>query len=175
MGATHFRFKEDIMTTIDDGEPFHRPRMATAPKTEKRSRQHKLKESQMAAPIRAWLCDQGLCVHYEVRLAAKRVDVVGLPQNADESEPWTGVELKLTKWKDALFQATANSLVFDYNYVALWHQSIRAALRSRAAFEEAGVGLMSVSEDGIKILIEPQKQRRLGQIASKLSVRARIP
>jgi len=144
------------------------------PKASRQPGRRKLKESQLAKPVRAWLCEQGLRVHYEVKLAAKRVDVVGLPAKAKEGEPWTGVELKLYKWKDALAQATANAIVFDHNYVALWHKSVAPALDARLAFEEAGVGLISVSESAVEVLIEAQTQRRLGQAASKASIRARL-
>lgn len=144
------------------------------PQASRQSGRRKLKESQLAKPVRAWLCEQGLRVHYEVKLAAKRVDVVGVPAKAADAEPWTGVELKLYKWKDALAQATANAIVFDRNYVALWHESVAPALNARGAFEEAGVGLISVSESAVEVLIEAQAQRRLGQAASKASVRAKL-
>lgn len=144
------------------------------PQAPRQPRHRKLKESQLAKPVRAWLREQGLRVHYEVKLAAKRVDVVGLPVDAEDGQPWTGVELKLYKWKEALAQATANAIVFDHNYVALWHESVAPALNARIAFEEAGVGLISVSESAVEVLIQAQTQRRFGQAASKASVRARL-
>jgi hypothetical protein len=143
------------------------------PKSARKRRAGSLRESQLATPVQAWLEGQGLTVHCEVRLAAKQVDLVGVPNDPD-SHPWTGVELKLFKWKRALAQATANAVVFDNNYVALWHTSVARAVDAREAFEAAGVGLISVCESGVNVVIPARAQKWFGQMASKKAIRERL-
>jgi hypothetical protein len=131
-------------------------------------------ESDLTAPVQAWLERQGLKVHCEVPLAAKKVDVVGMPRKADDDKQWIGVELKLSKWRAALAQAAANTIAFDRSYVALWHESTAPALAARDAFERSGVGLISVGPCRVKVLIPAAAQRRLGQLATKRVVRSTL-
>lgn len=134
-----------------------------------------LRESELAAPVERWLARQGYRVHREVPLAAKKVDVVGLPKKGATETPWIGVELKLFKWRRALEQAAANSIVFDQNYVALWHGSVACALKDREAFEAAGVGLIGVGRNRIEVHIPASMCNRLGQPASKRAILAKLP
>lgn len=55
------------------------------------------------------------------------------------------IEAKLLRWQDAIEQAVEYRRFADRVYVALPTDCIRAALRSRARFESAGVGLLGVN------------------------------
>jgi len=55
------------------------------------------------------------------------------------------IEAKLTRWWDALEQAEAYRQFADRVYVALPADCVGPAVRSRGAFERAGVGLLSVN------------------------------
>jgi hypothetical protein len=144
------------------------------PRLAKATKRRVLRESDLAAPVRVWLERMGLTVHCEVPLASKRVDVVGMPESINNDGLWIGVELKLTKWKDGLAQACANTIAFDHNYVALWHMATAPALAAREAFEQAGVGLISVGPAEVEVLIPAAAKRRLGQLATKRVVHTKI-
>lgn len=60
------------------------------------------------------------------------------------------IEAKLLKWRDALSQATAYRQYADESYVALPESHARGALAALSLFRKAGVGLLTVSEDGIR-------------------------
>ncbi len=55
------------------------------------------------------------------------------------------IEAKLLRWLDALEQAIEYRRFADRVYVALPADCVRAALKSRARFEAAGVGLLGVN------------------------------
>jgi hypothetical protein len=55
------------------------------------------------------------------------------------------IEAKLTRWLDALEQASVYRQFADRVYVALPADCVQPAMRARAMFERAGVGLLSVN------------------------------
>ena len=59
------------------------------------------------------------------------------------------IEAKLTKWRDALDQAVLYRRYADQAFVLLPAQNAGAAMRARADFENAGVGLLVVNDDQI--------------------------
>ena len=58
------------------------------------------------------------------------------------------IELKLTKWKNALRQAFRGKGFSEYQCVVMDAEYVDRALENRHRFEEQGIGLMSLSEDG---------------------------
>jgi hypothetical protein len=63
----------------------------------------------------------------------------------------TAVEAKLTRWNDGLEQAMAYRRYADRSFVMIPEVAADAAVRARAAFEAAGVGLLVF--DGSQILV----------------------
>ncbi len=59
------------------------------------------------------------------------------------------IEAKLTKWKEALEQATSYLRFADESYVVLPQTRARKAIEARKYFECAGVGLWVITESGI--------------------------
>jgi hypothetical protein len=60
------------------------------------------------------------------------------------------IEAKLLKWREALVQAIAYRQYADEAYVALPESHSQAALDGLDRFRKAGVGLLTVSEMGIR-------------------------
>lgn len=58
------------------------------------------------------------------------------------------IELKLSKWKKALRQAFRGKGFSEYQCVVMDAQYVDRALDNRHRFEEHGIGLMSLTEDG---------------------------
>lgn len=61
-------------------------------------------------------------------------------------------EAKLTKWKEALQQAYRNQCFADLSYVLLPETEVINASRYNFEFSKRGVGLCSVTENGINII-----------------------
>lgn len=59
------------------------------------------------------------------------------------------IEAKLTKWRDALDQAVLYRRYADESFVLLPAENAGAAIKARAGFEDAGVGLLVVSGEKI--------------------------
>jgi hypothetical protein len=63
-------------------------------------------------------------------------------------------EAKLEKWRVALHQAYRNRCFAHRSYVVLPARAARAALRSSAEFTRRGVGLVVVTPDGLRCLVD---------------------
>jgi hypothetical protein len=101
-------------------------------------------ERELLAPVCSLLASWG-CTHVvgELRFFDRLLDVYGI--SGLRTRRTYAVELKLTRWRDALQQAVIYQLCADYVYVAL-----PAAIVARVDFNQfkaAGVGLLAVHTD----------------------------
>lgn len=68
------------------------------------------------------------------------------------------IELKLSKWKKALRQAFRGKGFSQYQCVVMDAEYVDRALDNQHRFEEHGIGLMSLSEDGeYEVHLQPQR------------------
>lgn len=67
-------------------------------------------------------------------------------------------EAKLAKWKNALDQAYRNSSFVNYSYVLLPENRLNCALDNKSEFLRRKVGLCTLSDKGLKILIKAPKK-----------------
>jgi hypothetical protein len=109
-------------------------------------------ETELLSPVLALFELPGYQTVLEAKLSRKRIDVLLVP---NEEGPWISIELKVKNWKKALWQAAINTQLSDRSYVALWHTRVRSALERESLFRSYRVGIISVSEAGAKIVIEP--------------------
>jgi len=77
----------------------------------------------------------------ELKVGSKIADMVLFD---DELKNIIVIELKVSKWKDALRQAVIHQLWATESYVALSRKHINGALMNRRIFETFGVGMISV-------------------------------
>lgn len=83
-----------------------------------------------------------------------RVDVIG---HTVEGK-LIAFEAKLTKWRTAVNQAYRNTSFAHYSYVLIPANIVDKAIKHRREFDRRGLGLCSISPEGIKIEISaPQK------------------
>jgi hypothetical protein len=61
-----------------------------------------------------------------------------------------GVEVKMTDWRRAIFQALLNRYCVDRSYIALWTDRVTTNVLSEAI--EWGVGVLAVSATSIEIV-----------------------
>ena len=94
--------------------------------------------------------------HTEVPLASKRIDFCALPKDHEEFP--VAVELKVEKWRRALWQAITYRQVFPLAYVAIWHENAHRV--DRDLFGMAGVGLITVTKSGAEIVLEATRSPR---------------
>ena len=105
-------------------------------------------------------------IHYhrrtEVALASKQVDLCAFPK--DKTNPPIAIELKVYRWRKALWQAIVYRQVFSLSYVALWHEYLHRA--DLDLFAQAGVGLISVQESAATIVLQakPSPNYQSGRI-----------
>lgn len=110
----------------------------------------------MKAPVAKFLNDQGYDTLYEVPVGSRRVDVAGWE---GESRSLVTVELKISKWLDALRQANFYAHWSDAAYVALPVERVGAALAERELFDASGVGLLTIERNRCDIKITPRRRR----------------
>ncbi len=72
----------------------------------------------------------------------------------DTKKQLLSFEAKLKKWRDALHQAYRNSSFSHYSYVLLPSDTSKSALKNIDEFIARKVGLCTVVDDEIKILIK---------------------
>lgn len=78
-----------------------------------------------------------------------RVDIIASTQRGE----LIAFEAKLKQWRVAINQAYRNTSFSHYSYVVLPPQTVKNALKRRHEFERLGVGLCSVSPEGLVIEI----------------------
>ena len=100
-------------------------------------------ESDLLEPVSTWLQAAGFDVFDEVPILRHRADLVGL-----RGDGVTAIEMKLSKWDQALRQAIAYQLAADWAWVAMPLSSASRAYRQRWRFEAERVGLLVVDESG---------------------------
>jgi predicted transcriptional regulator len=73
------------------------------------------------------------------------------------------IEAKLSKWHDAVFQASRNTLFSDYSYVALDKLQANGALQASHEFSRNGVGLILAMQtsQSLEIKIKSPRSSRL--------------
>jgi len=98
-----------------------------------------------------------LTIAFEFDYHEGRIDVIG---RNDKGELF-GFEAKLNYWQKAVHQAYRNTSFTHYSYVVLPDRAARKALRSRYEFERRGIGLCSITQDGIFIEIPAVKKTPL--------------
>lgn len=63
-------------------------------------------------------------------------------------------EAKLSNWRKAIHQAWRNTSFANQVYVVLPRKHSTAAIKNRGEFDERGVGLCVVDENGVEIVIQ---------------------
>ena len=98
-----------------------------------------LLESDLLEPVSTWLQAAGFDVFDEVPILRHRADVVGLG-----GDGVMAIEMKLSKWDQALRQAIAYQLAADWAWVAMPLSSAFKAYHQRWRFEAERVGLLAI-------------------------------
>lgn len=91
-------------------------------------------------------------------LGRKKIDLVCVEQAVPNSI--ISIELKISDWRKALWQASINRQLAHRSYVAIWHEYVHRAKKEYDLFVSYNVGLIAVYSDKAEILIEPQKCAR---------------
>jgi hypothetical protein len=91
---------------------------------------------------------------FEFYYQSGRADIIGLT----DDKKLIAFEAKLTRWRTAVNQAYRNSSFAHYSYVLLPADAVVNAIKHKHEFERRGLGLCSVSPEGINIeIFAPQK------------------
>jgi hypothetical protein len=92
--------------------------------------------------------------YVEVPLGRKRVDLHCIPKHSGGTA--VCIELKLTDWRRALWQAAHNFHLAERSYIAIWHTSAARIAGVGHLFEHYGVGVIIVGPRSATILMESQ-------------------
>jgi predicted RecB family endonuclease len=119
-------------------------------------------ESQLVEELEAVLASNEnpfaqMAVAFEFNYQEGKVDVVA----SNGCGELFSFEAKLTRWRTAVHQAYRNTSFSHYSYVVLPAYAAKNALRSRHEFERRGIGLCSISDDGMTIEIPASKRTPL--------------
>src|SRR5207249_1486758 len=92
----------------------------------------------------------------EVPVDGRSADLVAISDDA-----MVAVELKISRWREALRQAIAYQVWAPEAYVALPFRNAHAAARHRDRFEAEGVGLLAVLEADVRTFVPASPSGRL--------------
>lgn len=123
---------------------------------------------------RRWVGSRSIVVE-ELPWSGRRVDLVALTS----TKTTIAFELKLNTTQRAIRQSTYNRLAFDRSYVVTAVQPTEASIK---AAESAGVGVIVVSTDGIRVVLQARtaevdtrlKQKVVRTIRERHSVRDEV-
>jgi hypothetical protein len=115
-----------------------------------------VREDKLRLPVHKLFPPELYFCKSEVPFGLKRIDMV-FRQRSNNQEI-VAVELKLKKWRKAVWQATANRQIATYSYVALPSQ--RAASIDKQLMVSLGLGLIVTdSEDNARIVLPAKRSR----------------
>jgi len=97
-------------------------------------------EEDLRAPIRAWMTLRGLEPRDEVQKCGKIPDVLGMRGSDIE----VAVELKLSNWRRALYQATIYTTFAPESYIAMPSGKEGVLRKNIQEFSRWGVGILLV-------------------------------
>lgn len=110
-------------------------------------------EKEMRIPIINWLIKRGLNPEVEVKHWGKVPDVVGY----DDGFLEIAVEMKLSDWKRALYQATTYTLFAHESYVAMPENKKTLISRKINEFNRWGVGILIVKNNQTVEVLNPAR------------------
>jgi hypothetical protein len=113
------------------------------------------RESELSDPVERLFTRDNYDVGYEVPFGLKRIDLFfwrrkGCPEIV-------AVELKLTNWRRAVWQAVHNRQVATKSYIALPVRSIRAV--DAGILRSLGLGLIGVENDDATIFLQAKRSQ----------------
>ena len=98
----------------------------------------------------------------QVPLGRKKIDIVCLKRRA----PFVcAVELKVSKWREALWQAVVNAQIADESYIAVWHEFAHRAERNADLIRAYRIGLISVETRSASFVFKPTSPQRIAKRA----------
>ena len=100
-----------------------------------------------------------------------RVDLVAV---SDIGELWT-FEAKLKKWRDAVHQAYRNTSFAHYSYVLLPTKIAENAFRYEREFQRRGIGLCTIDESQITILIRATRKEPIQPWITENAIEHAVP
>jgi hypothetical protein len=126
-----------------------------------------IREDELRLPVQKLFPPEQYFCKSEVPFGLKRIDMV-FRQRSTNQEIVT-VELKLTKWRKAVWQATANRQIATYSYVALPWQS--AAAIDKQLMVSLGLGLIVTDSADVARIVLPAKPSHYvnSRIATEIS------
>ncbi len=96
-------------------------------------------------------------LYYEIRLYSRIIDILLLDKK--NSEQIIAMEFKLKDWEKALIQAFTYLLIANYVYIVLYYKYIDSV--NKDLLRTNGIGLISASKSGYKIIVKPKKNENL--------------
>ena len=125
------------------------------------------REDELRLPVQKLFPPEQYFCKSEVPFGLKRIDIVF--RRRSKKQEIVAVELKLTKWRKAVWQATANRQIATYSYVALPLHS--AAAIDKQLLVTLGLGLIVTdSEDNARIVLPAKRSRYVNsRIALEIS------
>lgn len=143
-----FRFAEDSFS----GVPQKKSRVALSQRLDPA-------EAELERPVRALFEPSCFQTFTEVPLGRKRIDLLFVPHHG--LGQWVAVELKVSQWKRALWQAHINRQLVDLSYIAVWTRIVPVVLANADLLRQYNIGLIEVDRDVAKVII-PAGQRLSG-------------
>ena len=125
------------------------------------------REEELRVPIQKLFPPERYFCRHEVPFELKRIDMVF--REKSNGQEIVAVELKLRKWRKAVWQAASNRQVATYSYVAL--PSTSAAAINRDLMISLGLGLIVADlTDEARVVLPARRSRYVNsRIAAEIS------
>lgn len=107
-------------------------------------------EAELTAPVVSLFPGTQFRCYKEVPLARKRIDLVFVRYRPNRT---ISIELKVSDWKAALWQAIVNFQICDESYIAIWHSFVHRAERQAGLLGSYGIGLIAVDRTSADIVL----------------------
>lgn len=126
----------------------------------------RLSESELLQPVLTLFSESRYWHFEQVPLGRKKIDLVCVERNAPNAG--TSIELKISDWRRALWQATVNFQLAEKSYIAIWHQYIHRAAQEIDLLKKYGVGLIAVYPEAAEfVLVSSDPVQRFSRYAKR--------
>lgn len=116
----------------------------------------RLKEGEMLGPVLRLFPKKRFRRYVEVPLGRKRIDLLCVGRGTHKQS--AAVELKISAWREALWQAVHDLQVAERAYIALWHEYVHRAEKHRSLLERYGVGLIAVRPKSAMVVFDAEDE-----------------
>ena len=123
---------------------------------------NRISEEELRAPVRRWVKERGLDPKDEIPTWGKVPDILGL----DGDTVVVAIEMKISNWQRALYQALMYTMFASESYVAMPENKRGVLIKNLSQFEKWNIGILIVNSNDDVMRLRTPKSRNQGAVGS---------